>query len=153
MKKNPLSLAAQERMAPGRLSRGGFLGTDDRPIEEIVAADQAALEQAGVSREQLADLVDDLHRRADAALEGPVTLGGGRVHVRLIEVMGRIPCPFACGFRTHKASLEVTAGDLRLTLTPMHAHLIRAHGFFQGKGSDFRVEPADLAALYRLCRE
>ena len=34
---------------------------------------------------------------------------------------------------------------------PMLVHLSRAHGFFQGWGSRFRMEPADAVALWRLC--
>ena len=39
-----------------------------------------------------------------------------------------------------------------LSFTPLQAHLLREHGFLQGRGSEFRLEPRDLAALYRVCR-
>lgn len=136
-------------MLPGRLSRDGFLGPDDRPIEEIVAADLAVLESEGVSRNELADFLDDLHHAADAALETPAECCNGRVTVCLIEVMGRISCPFACGMRTHKACISVQAGNMGFTFTPMHVHLIREHGFFQGQGAPFRLDPHLLAAVFR----
>ena len=152
MKKNPLRQSQRELMAPGRLSRDGFLGGDDRTLDDIVAADQAVLEESGVSAEQIADLLDELHEAADEALENPRELFDGKVTVRLIEVRGLIPCPFACSFHTHKANVMVTAGRLAFTFTPLSAHLIREHGFFQGKGSSFRLEPEELVRLYRLCR-
>ncbi|MBN2449762.1 MAG: hypothetical protein JXR77_05195 [Lentisphaeria bacterium] len=152
MKRNPALQSSRERMAPGRLSRGGFLGDDERPLDEIVAADGAELAALGVTAAEIAELLESFHRAADEALETPRELCGGRIVVQETEVMGRIPCPFACGFRTHKANILVRSGDRTWVVTPMHAHLIGRHGFFQGRGSAFRVEPADLAALVRLCR-
>lgn len=35
--------------------------------------------------------------------------------------------------------------------TPLDAHLIAEHGFFEGKGSPYRIEPKELISLYRLC--
>lgn len=151
MKKNPAFNGSRDRMAPGRLSRHGFLGEDDRPLDEIIAADVAALERHGVTTEQVADLIDMLHEEADAGLETPRRICDGKLTVKLTEVKGLMPCPFACGYHGHKASIQVTAGERTLTVTPMHAHLIREHGFFQGKGSPFRLEPAVVAELVRLC--
>ena len=153
MKRNPANAKAREMMQGGRLSRDGFLGDDPRPLDEIVAADLAVFETAGITREEIADLLDELHRAADEALETPRTLFGGKVKVQLTEVMGRIPCPFGCGAQAHKAAIHVEAGGVAFTLTPLQIHLIREHGFFQGRGSWFRLEPSELVALYRLCRE
>jgi hypothetical protein len=152
MKRNPAHSHAREMMASGRLGRDGFLGDDTRTLDDIVAADAATLEATGVTCAELADLLDELHEAADEALETPRALFGGRVVVQLVEVMGRIPCPFGCGVSEHKAAIKVEAGDISFTFTPLHAHLIRQHGFFQGRGSAFRLEPHELAALYRLCR-
>lgn len=152
MKANPLHAASRRRLAPGRLSSAGFLGPDTRPIDEIVAADQAELAEAGLTVEQVADLLDELHAAADAGLEAPSDACDGRATAAIVEGMGRIPCPFACGFRGHKAVIHVQAGDVELRFTPLHSHLIRQHGFLQGRGSEFRLEPRDLAALFRACR-
>jgi hypothetical protein len=152
MKRNPALASVLQRLAPGRLSRSGFLGQDERSLEEIVAADLADLDAAGVGVAQIADLLDELHQRADEGMEAPQDACGGRATVEIIEAMGRIPCPFACGFRTHKAVVHARAGTVDILFTPLHAHLIREHGFFQGRGSDFRLEPRDLVALYVACK-
>lgn len=148
MKRNPAEQAIRDRMQAGALSRDGFLGADTRNLDDIIAADLAVVEEAGLTTDQLADLLDALHAAADEELERPVALAAGRVTAQLTEVMGRIPCPFACGHRSHKAVIEVRFGNKLLMVTPLNAHLIRAHGFFQGKGASFRLEPADLVALY-----
>ncbi len=152
MKRNPANANVRALMERGRLGRDGFLGDDTRTIEDIVAADDATLVAAGVTRAELADLLDELHVAADEALETPRDLYDGKVQVQVTEVMGRISCPFGCGKRAHKAAIQVKAGSLAFVFTPLHAHLIREHGFFQGKGSWFRLEPAELISLYRLCR-
>ena len=152
MKKNPAQANVLERLAPGRLSRSGFLGQDERPLEEIIAADLAELGAAALSTAQVADLLDELFRSAAAGLEAPRSACGGRATVQLFEAMGRIPCPFACGGRTPKAVVQVKAGPVSISFTPLQAHLIREHGFLQGRGCTFRLEPRDLAALYVACK-
>lgn len=151
MKHNPRLARVRERMVPGRLSSAGFLGDDQRPLEEIIADDLAALARYDLAPGQVADLLDELHRAADEGLEAPREAFGGRAAVRIVEGMGRISCPFGCGTRCHKAVVRVVAGGLELEFTPLHAHLIREHGFFQGRGSPFRLEPAALAELYAAC--
>ena len=139
-------------MAPGVLSRDGFLGHDTRNIADILAEDQAELEAAGVTLAEVADMLERVHEKADAGMERPVTLCGGAMTLQSTEGMGRMPCPFACGVRTHKAVITVQALGREFRLTPMLVHLVRAHGFFQGRGTPFRLEPADAAALLRVCR-
>ncbi len=151
MKKNPALRSTLERMSPGNLSKDGFLGTDDRPVSEIVAADVAALEALGLDCEQAAELLDELHRKADQGLESPVVCFDGKVTVQGTEVKGGMPCPFGCGVRTHKACIRVRGEGLELVFTPMQVHLVRDHGFFEGRGSPFRMEPEALAALFHLC--
>ena len=153
MKRNPANAKAREMMERGRLARDGFLGDDTRTLDDIIDADLAVLEAAGVATADLADLLDEFHEAADEALEAPRQLFDGKVQVQLTEVMGQIPCPFGCGVRAHKAAIQVQAPGLTFTLTPLQIHLIREHGFFQGRGSWFRLEPTELLALYHVCRE
>jgi hypothetical protein len=137
-------------MQAGVLSGAGFLGDDERPLAEIVAADRATLEQAGLTVHDVADLLEHLHEVADRGFGASVAIAGGRVKVWIQEVMGRIPCPYACGFRAHKAVVTVSAAAGEFQFTPLSAHLIREHGFFEGKGSPFRIEPEELVALFRV---
>jgi len=153
MKHDPTEQSVRERMVPGALALDGFLGHDERTLADIVAADLAELDAAGISKEALGDLLDEIHQAADAALGVPVDLYDGKVIATVIEVMGRIPCPFGDGALAHKAVVDVRIPQGTLRITPLDAHMIREHGFFQGKGSPFRVEPHDAIALYRLCRE
>ncbi len=152
MKENPAERRLRERMGPGALSLGGFLGSDDRDVAQIVAADLGELAEAGVTQDQVADVLDELHAAADDALESPRNLFDDRVTVRMTEVRGRIPCPFGCGDSEHKGVVEVRLQDRVFSFTPLHSHLIRDHGFFQGRGAPFRLAPADVIAVVRIAR-
>jgi hypothetical protein len=153
MKKNPAEQIIRDRLEPGALSIEGFLGTDERPLADIVAADIGEVEAAGLTVEELGAFLEKLHTIADAGWEGRVPACNGKITVRADETLGQIPCPFACSDQCHKALIGVkdAAGSDLLTFTPLDAHLIRKHGFFQGQGSAYRIEPQKLIALYRFC--
>lgn len=153
MKENPASQTIRERLEPGIISVEGFLGHDERPLADIIAADTGEVEAAGFTVEQLGEFLETLHITADEGWEGRVPAFDGKVTVRSDETLGQIPCPFACGAHCHKSVIGVkdAAGHDLLNFTPLAAHLIRVHGFFEGKGAPCRIEPANLIRLYRLC--
>jgi hypothetical protein len=155
MKENPAEQTLRDRLEPGLLSIEGFLGSDKRPLADIIAADAGEVEAAGLTVEELGKFLEELHQTADAGWEGRVPAFDGKVTVRADETLGQIPCPFACGVHCHKAEITVkdSAGRDLLRFTPLAAHLIRAHGFFEGKGAPNRLEPKELIALYRRCVE
>ncbi|MFC1467258.1 hypothetical protein ACFLQY_00995 [Verrucomicrobiota bacterium] len=152
MKKNPAEKLIRERLEPGALSVDGFLGHDDRPISDIIAADVGEIEAAGLTVEEVGGFLEEIHREADRSWEGAVSMFDGKITARSIEVMGVIPCPFECSAHCHKALIEVHAGERCIQFTPLDAHMIRDHGFFEGKGSEYRIPPKDLIWLYRLCK-
>lgn len=151
MKENPADQLIRDRLQPGVLSMDGFLGTDKRPIQDIVAEDTGRIEAAGLTNEAVGDLLDEIHKAADAGWESTVTLYDGKLKTRGLEVIGTIPCPFGCGEHCHKAVVEVTTELGSFQFTPLDAHMIKAHGFYEGKGSAYRLEPEMLAELYKLC--
>lgn len=152
MKKNPEDKLIRERLEPGALSANGFLGHDDRPIRDIIAADVAEVEAAGLTLVELGGLLELIHQESDRNWEGAVPMFGGKITAQSMEVMGTIPCPFECPAHCHKAVIEVRAADRCIQFTPLDAHLIREHGFFEGKGAAHRLSPQDLIWLYQLCK-
>lgn len=146
MKQTPQEQAVSARMAPGVLSREGFLGEDRRPLAEILQVDRAALEALGLTAERLADRMEDVLRAAMAAMGEEVPAGPGWA-VKFHEAMGRIACPWGgCGvFAKGEAELFEATSPAVLRLAPLSVHLVREHAFFQGRGSRYRLEPALLA--------
>ena len=153
MKHNPAEQLTRDRLEPGHISIEGFLGTDDRPLADIIAADTGEVEAEGLTIEKLGNFLEKLHITADGGWESRVPMFDGKISVRADETLGQIPCPFACGAQCHKAVITVkdANGENLVIFTPLDAHLIATHGFFEGKGSHYRIEPAELIKLFRLC--
>lgn len=152
MQENPEDKILRERLLPGQLSPKGFLGTDERPVEEIIAADQAEVEAAGLTTRQLGEFLEEIHKAADQGWESTVSLYEGKITAHSLEVNGKIPCPFGCGAKCHKAVIEVNFCGKKLQFTPLDAHMIQEHGFFEGKGSDYRLDPKDIIELYNCAK-
>ena len=153
MKHNPAEQLTRDRLEPGALSIEGFLGTDERTLADIIAADTGEVEAAGLTAKILGDFLEKIHVRGDEGWESRVPMYDGKISVRSEETLGQIPCPFACGASCHKAIVTVkdADGENLLIFTPLDAHLIAEHGFFEGKGSPYRIEPKALIELYRRC--
>ena len=149
MKENPHIQRIVERMAPGVLSRDGFLGTDFRPLEEIIDADGAEVARLGSSGQELSLKLEHIFLAARAAL-GTKALITDRLSAVYKEAMGRIPCPWGqCGTFA-KGYIEIldSQSGLRIMFTALNVHMIRAHGFYQGRGSRYRLEPAEIYQLF-----
>jgi hypothetical protein len=65
---SPIPAWIEERMQPHRWSEAGFLGSGDA-LQQVIATDQATLEQSGVSHEQIAAKLDELLDAAVAAYQ------------------------------------------------------------------------------------
>jgi hypothetical protein len=148
MKHTPYDESVLERMAPGALCAEGFLGCDHRELGDILAEDDATIEAAGTTHEQIAADLDLWLQTAMVELGRPIALTDS-VTATWHEGMGRIPSPWPGDGVFPKGELELVDSRTGTTLlvTPLSIHLIAAHGFFQGRGTRYRLEPADLIAI------
>jgi len=137
-------------MAPGVLTIDGFLGTDSRDLIEILEADDGSVRRMGLEHRQVADALQHLTDLAIGAFGAPVT--EGVYEVCACEAMGVLPCPFGEPGLYTKTVIEAKRTDTRRTLswTALNVHLIREHGFYEGRGSPFRLEPEALAEFLEL---
>jgi hypothetical protein len=152
-KMTPHERDVHEAMKPGRLTRDGMLGTDGRSIEEIIAADAATLARLGVTREALVRRMRQVAEFARARLGDPA-LFEDRLEVRAVEDRGGIPCPFQHPGRFPKCIITARdagagAGE-EVMWSALSTHLIEQHGFFEGTGSPFRVEPEVIVRILRV---
>lgn len=151
MKPSPHEQRVTERMQPGVYCRDGFLGTDRRPLGEILDTDRSAVEAMGFTHEQLAEELQKLLGRSMEACGGPVR-PDEHLTVVFCEAMGRIPCPFGDGvFAKGEAELTDCRSGRTIHITPLSVHMIGAHGFYQGRGSHYRIDPAAVCRLLGLC--
>ncbi len=148
MKRSPELAQVVRRLAAGVLSRDGFLGSDPRPLEEILDADRSALAALGTTAEELAARLSAVLEQARAGLGTPVRIGERLVATHR-EAMGRIPCPWGgCGvFPKGEVELADTATGERVVLTALGIHMLAAHGFCGGRGTRYRLEPEAVTRL------
>ena len=148
MKQSPGERRITERMAPGILSRDGFLGTDRRPLSEIIDADFAEVTRLGTTHEALARELARVLDSAAAAMGATVAVRANCT-ARHRDAMGRIPCPFGGYGVFPKGEVELSDADTGeiVLFTPLSVHMVAEHGFCQGRGSRYRLEPAALVRL------
>lgn len=147
MKENPKDTQLRKDMVEGRLVKDGFLGEDDRSLLDIVAADLAVLEARGVTQQQLGQAMRALMEKGLTGMG--MEVDAGKWLVKTEEYMGRMGCPFKDGHRAAKRNTTLTdkASGQTITFSDLNIHLIEKHGFFQGEGSPYRLEPEVLAEL------
>lgn len=154
MKMSPEYVKAQENMQPGEITADGFLGDDERPIVDIIQADESEMDRLGISFEDAVSRMRYLLREGQKGLEEPVTVGD-RWIVRVSEARGFLPSPFEDGiFRKINAEVEHApdgnpTGE-KLLYTELSLHLMEKYHFLQGKGAPFRIEPEVLKRVLEL---
>ena len=151
MRQTPEERTVTERMAPGVLCREGLLGPDRRPLGEILDTDHSVLSALEVTPRQIADRLGMILAKAIAGLGTPVLIREGLQAV-FHEAMGRIPSPWPGEgtFRKGHVVLTETATGRSVLFTPLSVHLIAEHGFFQGRGTTFRLDPDVLCEMLGL---
>lgn len=148
MKRTPRMQKIEELMRSDRIVAGGLLGHDQRPVEEIIEADEAELARLDVTREALAERMTALRDRALAELGNTVSVGD-KLDVWADDNRGMLICPFGDGTHCHKTvtyALRHDTGE-QVQWADLNIHLVANHGFFEGRGSAFRMEPARLVEV------
>jgi hypothetical protein len=146
MKQSPQLSAIQERMQPGRLTLDGFLGSDPRSLTQILDEDANAVRALGLTHEEIAERMRELGEQARKGL-GTSVIVRGVYEVRIADVRGVIPCPWGHPgtYPKTNVSLRNLATNDELAWTALSVHMVRDHGFYQGRGSRFRVDPPTAA--------
>lgn len=142
----------RDEMLPGVITGDGFLGTDTRPVEEIIAADEQAVAYLGMDFSSLAARMRRL-LEAGALSLGTPTVVDGVWRVVSDEVKGEFASPWKDGL-FHKEQVSVGLVDdpdgPSVAFNELSVYLVEKHHFFQGKGSPHRLEPTVLKTVLRL---
>lgn len=149
MKRSPEMQRLEEILRGSPIVAGGFLGSDDRPIEEIIEADAAELERLGYTPQQVANRMTELTSKAREGLGNSVQVND-RLEVRCDDNRGQLVCPWPTHeLRTFKTVTTATRLDSGKSLqwSDLSIHLIADHGFFEGRGSHYRLEPHELIEI------
>lgn len=151
MKQTPQEKKLYENFLPGKMTKEGFLGEDTRHVHDIIEEDAHTLARLGISQERIADRLQYFIEEGKKGLETPVDLGDFVATV--IWRRGMLPSPFGDPKRLyHKIVATVLNKKLNkeVKFTQLNVHMIRDHGFFEGKGSVFRLEPEEVVTVLEI---
>jgi hypothetical protein len=148
MKQSPDMQKLEEILRSSTLVADGFMGTDLRRVTEVIEADAAELFKLDVSLEQLGTRMTEITEAAEKGLGTWTRVDDCREAV-IDEARGRTVCPWPHQARFRKRVTTVRRTDSGQTIrwSDLNVHLISAHGFFEGRGSTFRIDPAALVNI------
>jgi hypothetical protein len=141
----------QGEMRPGVITQTGFLGTDKRPLADILVADEAVVLRLGLTHPIIAARMRLFRAAAVQGLGLDMNLES-HFEARIDGARGKMPCPFG-----HRGLFEKTftiVRNLRLneeiTFTDLNIHMIDEHGFYEGEGAAFRLPPERLVRVLEI---
>lgn len=150
MKMTPDYTTAQMNMQPGVITSDGFLGDDKRTLAEIIAADESEMIRLGITFEEASEKLRYLQGEGEKALGEPSTIDGKWI-VQAGDVRGKLPSPFGDGiFHKNSVVVQNIVSKKALIYSRLSLHLLETYHFLQGKGSPFRLDPADLKEILEL---
>lgn len=124
------------------------MGHDTRSVSEVIDADAAELSRLGFTKEQVAERMQQITQVAISGLGTWVQVNDD-LEGKVDEAKGRLICPWP-----HKGKLvkritmvKVIETGESIRWSDLNTHLISEHGFFEGKGSNFRIEPRELVQI------
>ena len=137
--------ALEQTLRQASATREGFLGRDERGLAAILQADDEAIRRRGLTHAHIARHLLALRQAGWEGLGEPVSVPP-HFEVCVDAARGKLPCPF--GDQGSFAKVNTTVRNLEsgkeITFTDLHIHLIATHGFYEGRGAQFRLDPEHL---------
>lgn len=148
MKQGPEIQELDIALRASTLVAGGFMGNDPRSVTEVIDSDAGELSRLGVTDKELAARMEEVTDNAARAQGTWIEICPGR-EAQVDDTRGSTPCPWRHRGRYFKRVTTVRRSDSGKTIhwSDLNIHMIGEHGFFEGKGSMFRIEPADLVRM------
>lgn len=148
MQESPDDQKLEKTLRTSGLGPGGFMGADTRNVFEIIEADETKLSKLGFTRKQLAARMRQITDVAKAGLGTWMRIDEG-LEAKVDEARGWLVCPWPHPgtFLKRITSIRQTQTGASIQWSDLNIHLIGEHGFFEGKGSEFRIEPTELVAI------
>jgi hypothetical protein len=141
----------EKDMRPGALSGAGFLGEDERLLEVMEADNRYVVDTLGLTHQELAL---HLHIIGALAVQRPkhgkeITYHGKRFRLRGHSWDGFQISPFKDGTETNcDADVENLGNGKKLSFSLLVPHMIERYGFYEGKGTSYRVEPKAVIEVF-----
>lgn len=137
--------ALEQTLRQASATREGFFGRDERGLAAILQADDETIRHHGLTHAHIAKRLLALRQTGWAGLGEPVSVPP-HFEVCVDAARGTLSCPF--GDQGSFAKVNITVRNLasgkEITFTDLNIHLIATHGFYEGHGAQFRLDPEQL---------
>jgi hypothetical protein len=140
-----------ENMLPGCFSAHGFLGSDKRKLVDILKADDLTVKGLSINHKAIADKMKYLTQAGKQGF-GCTVIVDSIFEVTVEEYRGTIPCPYSDSHHAYKQNTQIKnlkTGKI-ISWTDLNIHMIEMHGFYEGVGSLFRIDPKDTIEILDL---
>jgi hypothetical protein len=142
MKKSPQERKLERLLRSSKFSASGFIGNDRRNLWEIIDEDASEITRAGKTMEGIAQRMRQITDTAKKGLGDWVEVSK-TIKASVDDNRGMIPCPWPHHIRCLKriTTVQHIPTETIIRWSELNIHLIEEHGFFEGRGSAFRIEP------------
>ena len=148
LKRPPDVQELEELIRSGKVVQGGFFGPDNRSLYDIIEEDLGLLWRHGRTVEEVALRMQQLTRAGVAGLGTPVIFENTfEIVVEEHKGMNICPWPHRGGYRKRITTIRCLDSGKVLRWTDLGVHMILRHGFFQGRGSHYRLDPRQLVEV------
>jgi hypothetical protein len=149
----------EKDMRPGAKSEvgsaAGFLGPDEKLLEILVADNRYVVDELGLTHQELAKHLHAIgsigrwqaweHRR----FEYEFVYKGRRFKTRTIVTKDFQPSPFMDGTKSGTdVEVENLDNGKKMKYGLLCPYMIERYGFFEGKGTTYRVEPSQVLEVF-----
>lgn len=151
MKQDFNYIKIQQKMRKGLIVRDGFLGDDKRNLIDIIEEDNETVKRIGLTHEKIADVLVEFKKIGEVGL-GDLVNYKGYFEIKVETYRGKLPCPFGDKGVFQKNEITVINKKLneKIVYTELSIHLIKEHGFYQGKGSVYRLDPEKIVQILEI---
>lgn len=148
MKQSPQREVLEKLLRSDKIVLGGFMGTDNRDVYEIIDSDRQAIELAGHNCKAIADKMKQITEQAKPGIGNPVKISEN-LTATVDDWRGKVTCPWPHPgtFPKRITTLKRTDTGKQIQWTDLNIHMITEHCFFEGKGSRFRIEPKQIIEM------
>ncbi len=146
--------ALEKDMRPGVASRAGFLGKDERLLDVLAADNAYVVDELGLTHQELARhlrVVGAIARKYAAAgkADKEFAYHGRRYKVRAEFYRGYQESPFEDGTKTNcNVTVRNLTNGKALHYSLLVPEMIERYGFYEGKGTPYRVEPRAILEVF-----
>ena len=156
---NDIKIADLERvMRPGKLSNLGFLGKDEKLVDVLVMDNELIVDKLGLTHQEIARHLHVLGaigvQREKENATGEFLYHGRKFKTSAIFARGFQESPFQDDTKSNTivTIVNVDAGKT-LPCALLVPHMIERYGFYEGKGTPYRVDPLKILEVLDFLRK